>query len=181
MSRLDTFADWDSEFFGFPVARITQAFLSESELKCCLDEMSEQGVKLVYWGADDKGCEDAALHLGGQLVDHKVTFVRDILDNLPCEFNSKPISFQSKQPSEELIELAYLSGNYSRFKVDPKVGEERFKKLYRQWISNSTNRSLALDANQRSDVPIREVVQGSIDGRSGMLAIAKNVSQPSSG
>jgi dTDP-4-amino-4,6-dideoxy-D-galactose acyltransferase len=44
---------------------------------------------------------------------------------------------------EGLYELAYESGKYSRFRLDKRIGETAFKKLYRAWIDNSLNRRFA--------------------------------------
>ena len=41
--------------------------------------------------------------------------------------------------SNELLELAYISGNHSRFKIDPGFTEEEFRSLYKQWVINTLN------------------------------------------
>ncbi len=44
---------------------------------------------------------------------------------------------------ENLYHLAYISGEYSRFKKDKKFGEDTFQKLYREWVNNSVNQQIA--------------------------------------
>ena len=60
---------------------------------------------------------------------------------------SHPEIFHLNQLSEfninELYELAYESGKYSRFKLDPKFSEKQFQALYKKWIDNSINSQIA--------------------------------------
>lgn len=52
-------------------------------------------------------------------------------------------SYTDAIPDAALTELAYQSGLYSRFKIDPRITEEQFKKIYSLWITNSTRRQIA--------------------------------------
>ncbi|SDS24163.1 Acetyltransferase (GNAT) domain-containing protein [Gillisia sp. Hel1_33_143] len=58
-----------------------------------------------------------------------------------------PEIFELNQLSEfninELYELAYESGKYSRFKLDSKFSEKQFQELYEKWIDNSINSQFA--------------------------------------
>jgi dTDP-4-amino-4,6-dideoxy-D-galactose acyltransferase len=54
-------------------------------------------------------------------------------------------SYTDSIPSEDLIALAYESGTYSRFRADPHLTDEQFKKIYREWMINSVNKSIAFD------------------------------------
>ena len=66
--------DWDSNFFGIKVARITQPDLNTQGLSNILSELKLQQVRLAYWPSDRK-CEDAVIKtLGGNLADRKTTF-----------------------------------------------------------------------------------------------------------
>lgn len=44
---------------------------------------------------------------------------------------------------EKLYNLALLSGKYSRFCLDKKIGESNFKSLYKQWVLNSLSKQFA--------------------------------------
>ena len=44
---------------------------------------------------------------------------------------------------EELLDLAFLSGNLSRFKVDSNFSNNEFEKLYKEWVNNSINKKIA--------------------------------------
>lgn len=62
-------------------------------------------------------------------------------------YNTHPKVFQLNQLSEfniyDLYELAYESGKYSRFKLDPKFSENQFQELYQKWIDNSIDSKFA--------------------------------------
>lgn len=44
---------------------------------------------------------------------------------------------------EQLYQLAFESGRYSRFAMDPQFSTAHFKKLYTAWIDNSINKTFA--------------------------------------
>lgn len=48
-------------------------------------------------------------------------------------------------PKEDkyFFQLAYESGKYSRFLLDPSFGETKFKELYNLWVLNSLNKTFA--------------------------------------
>ncbi|MBL8141013.1 MAG: hypothetical protein JNM38_07895, partial [Acidobacteria bacterium] len=41
--------EWDSTFLGFPVARITDAVASDSDVATALEDQRARGIALVYW------------------------------------------------------------------------------------------------------------------------------------
>lgn len=49
----------------------------------------------------------------------------------------------NKDNIEILHALAYESGNYSRFRLDEKFGNKKFRKLYDAWIDNSLSGAFA--------------------------------------
>jgi dTDP-4-amino-4,6-dideoxy-D-galactose acyltransferase len=134
--------DWDSKQLGVQTAKITATSLSLPELQNALDAAKLQNIKLLYWVVDqhEAGSIDAAKKLNGILTDHKVTYLMDLTK---ADLSPSVESYQSTTPSDELIHLAYESGNYSRFRADPNLTEEQFQQIYKTWITNSVNRSIA--------------------------------------
>ncbi|MEZ4874039.1 MAG: GNAT family N-acetyltransferase [Flavobacteriaceae bacterium] len=53
--------------------------------------------------------------------------------------------FSTVFSKKDLYPLAFESGHYSRFRLDPKFSEKDFKKLYMQWIDNSFEKLIAED------------------------------------
>jgi dTDP-4-amino-4,6-dideoxy-D-galactose acyltransferase len=140
--------EWDSDFFGFGVGRILPSRLTSDELKATLESMRNENVTLVYWPSDpeDPGSQEAARRHGGFLADRKITYVVDlerISDQLAEEKNKAIREYTDSGTNDELDALAIQSGIYSRYKVDPNIGNALYEKLYKLWILGSVNGTLA--------------------------------------
>src|SRR5438105_5188851 len=79
---------WDSEFFGFPVARITPANVNDAELLQVLRSARDNSISLLYWftSPDRQLAPSITSEFNGLLADQKVTFEL----NLPLSAPSKP-------------------------------------------------------------------------------------------
>lgn len=132
---------WDSGFFGFSVARILPQRLEGEELARILDRLRELSIRLVYW-ADGSGNPDsrrAARAAGGRLVDLKTTFQLNLADFNFSRFPEDPRleEYPSSKPTSEMDDLAIECGRYSRFNVDPGIGKENYRLLYRLWLQEA--------------------------------------------
>jgi ribosomal protein S18 acetylase RimI-like enzyme len=136
---------WDSNFFGFKVARIIPDTLDGESLAKILSQMKNDGIRLAYWPTDPshKNTQDAAKYLGGFLADKKLTYETDLGRRIKKPTNYVIRNYNNPEPNAQLIRLAIQSGEYSRFKNDPSVGLGMFTELYTQWMRNSTNRKIA--------------------------------------
>jgi dTDP-4-amino-4,6-dideoxy-D-galactose acyltransferase len=139
--------DFDTKLFGFKVARLTPAKLNTEKLQALLQELKAQKVKLVYWlcAQDDLISQQAAQEAKGFLADLKTTFLIDLNQQVIEDYvTPATISFyQAKKPNQTMEELAFAAGTYSHFKTDPKFPHPLFLKLYKKWIANSVNGTLA--------------------------------------
>jgi dTDP-4-amino-4,6-dideoxy-D-galactose acyltransferase len=136
---------WDSEFFGFPVARIEPSSLDDESLARTLKCAQAEGFRLIYWAAEAsrQAPPQALSEFRGLLVDRKAYYETEALDVSPvppclpvCELPRGPAS-------PALIALSIASGIYSRFRVDPSVPAGKFEELYRLWIDRSTRGEVA--------------------------------------
>ncbi|MBI5686694.1 MAG: GNAT family N-acetyltransferase [Verrucomicrobia bacterium] len=139
--------DWDTAFFGMPVARILPSRLTTGELEQILAQMKSERVALAYWASDpnDAESQQAARACHGFLADRKTTFVMELGQSCGAveNFGWTLEEYTETVPNSELEHLAIQAGIYSRFRVDPRIPEDKCADLYRQWIRNSTNRRLA--------------------------------------
>ncbi|WP_266202567.1 GNAT family N-acetyltransferase [Pontibacter kalidii] len=78
---------------------------------------------------------------GAVLYDKKVTFQKEVPKvSQVIEFN---INFEEVEVlTSELEDLAIQSGEFSRFKVDPKLNF-KFKEMYRTWMDRSVKKQIA--------------------------------------
>lgn len=181
MNSLFTLLDWDSNLFGFAVAKLNPTHLTELELTEQLALLREKGVKLCYWAAasTDAISSHAAECQQGFLADHKVTYSVELTKLAPLPAVVPSISsYTASTLHADLLELAYQSGLYSRFRNDPKITEQQFQAIYRTWIQNSIKRNIASDVLVIAEYDQLQgmVTLGEKQGRGdiGLLAVAAN-------
>lgn len=171
--------DLDSKLFNFGVARLSDNF-NPAKLGTTLKRLARQGFRCIFWEVDPgnkKANNEAAKHKGF-LADKKTTLFISILSFKPKLSPLKKIKieeYQDDEPTADLEELAILSGKFSRFASDPKIGRKNFEKMYREWIKNSVNKTKAdkvLIARQGREI-IGLVTLGEKNGRGdiGLIAV----------
>lgn len=140
--------DWDSNFFGYKIAKIVASNLNQSELKTLLTKLYKLNIKLVYWFIDpnDKASNKTAKKNGGFLADDKIIYKINLsnydfqkLDNQHLQ------SYLDKPINENILSLTLQSGYYSRYRQDKKFVHNEFTKLYKRWIERSLNGEIAKD------------------------------------
>lgn len=122
---------WDSNFFKLRVGRLL--VLTEADL----DSLKTADFDLVY--VFSKNEIRTPENNGLKLVDKKVIFHKKI--SYGSLKNNEQIVSVVKS-NKELIDLALLSGNFSRFKLDEKLNY-KFNEMYTTWLERSLNRELA--------------------------------------
>lgn len=139
--------EWDTDFFGFRVARIVHTDLNEAELSDTLKVLRDNNYRLVYWRvpAEQYASSRIALNQGAFLADEKVTYFKDLTSSLCCPGNSKYVtdSYSGLVPDLGLLDLALQSSEYSRFRLDPLVPVGLCDKLYTCWITRSVSKEIA--------------------------------------
>ncbi|MGY2133508.1 GNAT family N-acetyltransferase [Hymenobacter sp. HD11105] len=134
---------WDSDFLGYAVARLNTANLTPTEVAAAVGTAREAGIKLLYGIADPTTASlNAALQQqGGWLADRKTTFA--IQARMPDETTSAPYIRSATAYTPQLELLAWQSGEYSRFRLDPRFEVAVFQRLYSQWLRNSLAGTIA--------------------------------------
>ena len=167
---------WDGTFFGLPVVRLAPQ-LPAQELAAALDQLRESGVRLVYWVLErpDEARARSALAAGALHVDDKTTFHAGVNQVLTATASAPVETRVFEGPAERLRPLALAAGARSRFRVDPKVGVERFERLYTLWLEGSLRGELAevTFVTGSPDAPTGFVTVGRKQGRAdiGLIAV----------
>jgi dTDP-4-amino-4,6-dideoxy-D-galactose acyltransferase len=129
--------EWDSNFFGFGVARLEPDGLDEATLGDALASCDAEGIRCTYLrvpGADARItslAEAAGFHL------------RDIRVTLDCRLDQPPgepgrhIRDLAESDVDELGRIGAESYMDSRFYADPGFSRERCDEMYRIWTVNS--------------------------------------------
>lgn len=145
--------DWDSERFGFAVARVRPA-MPVSDLRRAVERMRVRGVILAYYSTRETSrLEDReGADLGASLIDTRVTLVRPVTsqdvtsaDPLSRRTDFTIESYQRQEPEAGLIELAREAGAFSRFRVDRRIDIAVFHAIYDAWLTRSIRREIADD------------------------------------
>lgn len=127
--------DWDTNFFGYRVGKIVITGKNSLDLTRLKDNFSH--FKLIYIFSDYELPPKKEL----KLVDVKIMFSKvcefQKFDNEITEFNSKSHSY------DQLLNLTYLSGSYSRYRLDENFKHDEFRKLYKEWLDKSIDNIIA--------------------------------------
>lgn len=175
---------WDSGFFGYIVAQIIPQSLSQTDLLKLLDTLRKKNVQLVYWATNksDRMSHSSAHSCGGSLVDKKITFVKK-KEFIPIQpVSEKVLIYNYSKTTSEMIDLAIQAGMYSRFRIDKKIGTDKFKKLYSLWIQRSVQREIAHNVLIIQDTKLKNhpvialatVGEKNNRGSIGLVAVHKN-------
>jgi len=135
---------WDSNFFNIKIGKCTILHeSSEVHLLELLQAAQQDNYKLLYLFSDPNiSIPSETLDLfKGDLVDTKIIFDKRTMKSKTS--NSDIISYRSSSISDELLQLALLSGQYSRFNTDIRFSADSFKRMYGEWLEKSVSRKIA--------------------------------------
>jgi dTDP-4-amino-4,6-dideoxy-D-galactose acyltransferase len=129
---------WDSEFFGFRIARLRAGFLTEVLAEEALQWSREEGIRCLYFlsAGDHPGTRWIAETSRFQLVDARTTLSRGIgSSNYLGEYST----IRPFEPGDTaaLEQIARESHRETRFYNDPQFDRRRCDDLYATWIRRS--------------------------------------------
>jgi GNAT superfamily N-acetyltransferase len=131
--------EWDSEHFGFPIARVSAETLTTESAEAIDEWCIDQGVRCLYFLADAEDvptAQIAASH-GYRAVDLRATVGRST-EGVPRLPSSGPGKIEIREAREgdlnRLRELAAISHRHTRFYLDGSFPPERCDALYEAWV-----------------------------------------------
>jgi dTDP-4-amino-4,6-dideoxy-D-galactose acyltransferase len=129
---------------GFPVARLALNQADADETALAIAECRAANQQLVYMVVrpDDDDTNHAVRASGAWLADRKITFAMP-LQPADAALPLDPAIVLATKFTPELEALAWQSGAYSRFRLDPRLPATVFQRLYSQWLRNSLDGSIA--------------------------------------
>jgi dTDP-4-amino-4,6-dideoxy-D-galactose acyltransferase len=137
MANLIEFLAWDSNFFGRRVGKLN--LHSAATLDNSIQAAYQQGYELLYVYSSFPIAYSSVGRYSLLDVGGHVTFVKSLSGHSPEEaMTVKEISqYLLEAPTPELLQLAFLSGHLSRFKIDTSLPPGSFESLYKAWLTNS--------------------------------------------
>lgn len=138
------YLSWDSDNFGIKVGNLV--FLDKVN-EYSLHEAIHEAMKMDYDLLYVKGVSIPSSLLSDKikLVDEKVIYTQKTDLTHQSYFDNNVDSILQQPLSKELLELAYESGKYSRYKIDERLPESVYLNLYRLWIERSLKGEIATD------------------------------------
>lgn len=126
--------EWDSNFFKRNIGLLSNTEYDEIKDLGSFDLLYSINIKVNKIKGFDCTYE------GNQLV-----FTKENLENSTSALQISSISSLPGLSVDKINDLAILSGNWSRFKVDKNFTREEFELLYKTWVQNSINKEVADD------------------------------------
>lgn len=119
-----SFLPFDSQLFGYPVGKVEISDDWNEEL--FLEESRFYRLIYIFSGKKQEINSKRILQM-----DNTITFEKDLED---VGFDVVKYSKYTGDWDSRLLDLAFESGKYSRFKTDPRLSNGEFQNLYHFWI-----------------------------------------------
>jgi len=130
--------EWDGAFFGFPVARLSEALRERAGLAAALADARQRGVRLAYWSPEAReSSASLARELAGTIAGTQLRYQRTFT---PVGQEPAAPGVEIRRcdaPTPELESLATAAGVLSRFAVDPAMPPGTMQKMYALWLRRS--------------------------------------------
>ncbi len=132
------YLEWDSDFFGRRIGRVTINHLGEAETSEVLAWAERENMDCLYYLASglDKDAAGAAESAGFHLVDLRVTFIKDLLKPERSFIPELHIRRAVEGDLETLKTMARDAFQLSRFHVDRHFDQQKADEMYAIWIEN---------------------------------------------
>ncbi len=137
--------DWDTDFFGFKVAKVYKNFITEINYASFMLALKEKRVEFAQYTSETE--------LTSKITNNPYYFVKLVVSRVPIikkmeniyDFHENIEYYDKDYPERELIELAQLAGSKGRFGNDDNISRQKYYELFKNWIINSVNKKLATD------------------------------------
>lgn len=155
---------WDTEFFGFKVARVSAYTTYES----LVQDLKEKSIKLAYYDSEEEKsdlpkyiCQKRVYSKSVEMVDDpafedenqetrglgrknsKDDLTNESFESAKVLRGKRVVSYAKSSEWKPLRELAISAGHASRYLIDKKIESKRFEELYEIWLKRSINREIA--------------------------------------
>jgi dTDP-4-amino-4,6-dideoxy-D-galactose acyltransferase len=133
------YLDWDSEFFGHRIARVTSPHLNRETCETILRWCRENAIDCLYFLADSTDKLSAALAADNdfRFVDVRVTYERPLAEGSDFGERAREIRLSMPEDVPALTSIASTSHQDSRFYFDSHFLESACDALYATWIEKS--------------------------------------------
>lgn len=153
--------DWDSAFFGFPIAQVTAHRLDEQALDAAVEACRARGIRCAYLllDGDDAHGSELAQAAGFVLRDVRTTLERCVEPADAARPAAPGVASAGPQQHAALEAVARAAFEQTRFTADPGFAPERCRDLYaaflRRGLGGAPERIVLADPAARGFVACR--------------------------
>lgn len=122
---------WDTDFFGYKVGKL---LLNDNNLDENL--LINNDFKLIYLFCNEPLSEDLVKKHNLFLSDEKIDLITNVSNLTFNKFENENL-FELTILDDNLLDLTFQSGHFSRFKIDSNFKNNEFETLYTAWIEQS--------------------------------------------
>jgi GNAT superfamily N-acetyltransferase len=129
---------WDSEHFGFAIARLHGSELSPENLRTEIETAQESGIRCLYWLANENAVAALPRSPSIKVLDTRVTY-SCLLRNSAYQSEPGWIGARTAQSQDlaALLRMASISHANTRFFEDDSFPVDRARSLYSVWIEKA--------------------------------------------
>lgn len=140
-TTLHRILDWDTNYFGFPVARVEIMDLSQGTYNELIDGLISANVRLAICFSEVAYDFDSPV---AEIVDtgKRFHFTKTLQDVATPNYKNI-YAFSKLEPVAGMYKLARMIGESSHFMKDKRVGEFKTNGIYEIWFRNSLNGKMA--------------------------------------
>ncbi len=165
--------DWDSEFFGFAIARVTSHALTAQEIDGVLAECRRRGVRCLYLLTGDERTSLLAQDRGFRLHDVRVELDRSLDGHASTRTQ---FTVAAARPDQRRALAAWARERFtdSRFFADPGFDDDRARDLFAAFVDrgfDAHDRRTLADADGRGFVICRLQPERAV-GRIELIGVA---------
>ncbi|WP_321495011.1 GNAT family N-acetyltransferase [uncultured Desulfobacter sp.] len=136
---------WDSQFFGLKIGKIVcNRENYNDKLNQLVSSARNENYSLLYVFSSEHIflSEKHVIKNNALLVDRKIAYQLNLNSKI-IRIDDCILDYNTKKLSKDLLDLTYISGQYSRFLLDKKMPENAFENLYKAWIEKSLSKEIA--------------------------------------
>jgi len=133
-----THLNWDSDFFNKKIGRLDITLADKFlDVDVFVQSKKDEGYELIYVFTPYE--YEMPKSIKYKLVDKKVVYEINLvqLQDSYSDYKSQHVEKYEGVVTDDLYELAYTSGLYSRFRLDSHFENVAFYNLYKKWIENA--------------------------------------------